>query len=289
MNYDAIHDHELTAAGRQTVLLREEMTDVFVEQIAMRRPFVLAAVGLLLLCQNAAAGWYHVENYEGSLGPFPIHLSIQTYESFGSGITVEGSYFYDARQSPIALYGKVSGTKLALCEIPDNNEFNRVIIVGTKTPIGTTGCSFSIDLNESGATGTWSQHAIEYPVMLKKVASLDDTGDGKIDGIVAIPFWAQTATNMFSGIYTNTGSSICMEKMQIINKSSKKVDQEIVFDKNDCNAGMLMTPIYLNVQKLSQRGSDVMSVNFRNGGAGYATDYIFDRKAKQFRQKNQKK
>ena len=255
----------------------------------MRARFGLTVVCLLLLVQKAAAGWYHVENYEGSLGPFPIHLSIQTYKGFGSGITVEGSYFYDAKQSPIALYGKANGTKLVLCEIADNNEFNRVIIVGTKTPIGTTGCSFFIDLNESGATGTWSQHTTKYPVTLKKVATLDDTGDGKIDGAFAIPFWAQTATSMFSGIYTKTGSGMCMAKMQIINKTSKKVDQEITFDKGDCNAGMLMTPIYLNVQKFSKKGSDVISVNFRNGGAGYATDYIFDKKAKQFRQKNLKK
>ncbi|TPN60374.1 hypothetical protein FJ981_02250 [Mesorhizobium sp. B1-1-4] len=66
---------------------------------------------LLLLSQKAVAGWYHVENYEGSIGPDPVHLSLQTYDSFGSGITVEGSYFYDAGQSPIALYGTVSGTR----------------------------------------------------------------------------------------------------------------------------------------------------------------------------------
>lgn len=289
MNYDAVLDCELTAGGMQTAPLRAEVTDVLARHIGMRTRFVLALICLLLPIQKAAAGWYHVENYEGFLGPFAIHLSLQTYDNFGSGITVEGSYFYDGKQSPIALYGKASGSRLALCEIPDNNEFNRIIIVGTKTPIGITGCSFSIDLNESGATGTWSQHAIKYPVTLKKVASLDDTGGGKIDGAVAIPFWAQTATNMFSGIYTSTGSGICMEKMQIINKGSKKVDQEIDFDKNDCNAGMLMTPIYLNVQKFSKKGSDVISVNFRNGGAGYATDYIFDSKTKTFRQKNLKK
>jgi len=52
------------------------------------------------------------------------------YGSFGSGIAVEGSYFYDAKQSPIAVYGKANGTRLVLCEISDDREFDRIIIVG---------------------------------------------------------------------------------------------------------------------------------------------------------------
>ena len=66
---------------------------------------------LLVLSGKAFAGWYQVKNYEGSIGPNPVHLSLQRYDGFGSGITVEGSYFYDAKQSPIALYGKAEGTR----------------------------------------------------------------------------------------------------------------------------------------------------------------------------------
>lgn len=83
----------------------------------MRRGIIAAVGCLLLLSQKAFAGWYQVENYEGSIGPNPIHLSLQRYDGFGSGITVNGSYFYDARQIPIAIYGKADGTKLTLARL----------------------------------------------------------------------------------------------------------------------------------------------------------------------------
>jgi len=144
---------------------------------------------------------------------------------------------------------------------------------------------FSLDVSDGGAKGSWSRGATTYPVALKKVATLDDTGEGKIDGTVEIPFWAQTSIRMFSGIYANTSSGICMGKMQIVNKGSKKVDQELNFGKDDCNAGMLMTPIYLNVEKRTENGADVISISFRNNRAGYATDYIFNRATRQYSQK----
>lgn len=244
--------------------------------------FISAVFFVLLLSQKAAAGWYQVENYEGFIGPNPVHLSLQRNDSFGSGITVEGSYFYDAKQSPIAVYGKINGTSVSLCEIADDKEFDRVLVMGSKTPVDTTGCPFSFDIDESGATGAWSKGADKHPVTLKKVASLDDTGDGKIDGTVEIPFWAQTATDRFAGIYANTGAGICMEKLLVISKRSKKVVQEIAFDDEDCDAGMLMTPIYMNVQKQTEKTFEIISVNFRGGGAGYTMDYVFSRKTKKY-------
>ena len=253
--------------------------------VGMGRGFISAIFCVLLLSGKAAAGWYHVENYEGSIGSQPVHVSLQTYDGFGSGITVEGSYFYDAKQSPIAVFGQLNGTRLALCEISNDKEFDRILVVGSKIPVDTTGCPFSLDMAESGATGTWSKGADTYPVTLKKVASLDDTGDPKIDGTVEIPFWAETAADRFAGVYTNTDSGTCMAKMQVIKKSSRKVVQEIAFDDDGCNAGMLMTSIHENVQKWVERGKDIISVNFRGGGAGYTMDYAFDRKTKKYRQR----
>lgn len=251
----------------------------------MGRAFVAAFFCLLLLSEEAVAGWYHVENYEGSIGPDPVHLSLQTYDSFGSGITVEGSYFYDAGQSPIALYGTVSGTKLSLCAISDDQEFERIMVMGSKTPVDTTNCPLSLDIGESGARGTWRKGADKFPVTLKKVASLDDTGEAKLDGTVEIPFWAETAADRFAGLYTNTGSGICMTKMQVIKKTSGKVVQQIPFDDDGCDAGMLMTPIYMNVQKWVERRKDIISVNFRGGGNGHTMDYIFNRSARNYQQK----
>ncbi|CDX44458.1 conserved exported hypothetical protein [Mesorhizobium sp. ORS 3359] len=243
----------------------------------MRRG-IIAAVGCLLLSGKAYAGWYQVKNYEGSIGANPVHLSLQRYDGFGSGITVEGSYFYDAKQSPIALYGKADGTKLTLCEIADEKELDRVLVTGSKTPIDTTGCPLSLDLSQSGATGIWIKGPEKFPVVLKQVAGLDDTAEGKVNGNVEIPFWVQTAVHRFAGIFTKTNAGICMTKLQVINKMKKKTVQSIRFDDADCNAGMLMTPIYMNVQKL---GEEIISVNFRGNG-GYSIEYGFSLKTKTY-------
>ncbi|TPI20215.1 hypothetical protein [Mesorhizobium sp. B4-1-1] len=251
----------------------------------MGRGFIATVFCLLLLSGKAFAGWYQVENYEGSIGPNPVHLSLQRYASFGSGITVEGSYFYDARQSPIAIYGKADGQRLTLCEIADDKEFERVLVRGSKSPVDTTGCPFSLELGEDAATGNWSKGADKYPVTLKKVASLDDTGDLKLGGTVEIPFWAETATDRFAGIYTKSDAGICMTGLRVINKRKSKAVQEIGFDDPDCNAGMLMTPIYMNVQKWVEGGKDIIAVNFRGGGAGHTEDYAFSPKAKKYRKR----
>ena len=254
--------------------------------VGMARRFVYAVFCVLLLSGKAAAGWYHVENYEGSIGSQPVHISLQTYDSFGSGITVEGSYFYDVKQSPIPVYGKLTGTRLALCEISGKEEFDRILAVGSKTPVDTTGCPFSLDMAESGATGTWSKGVDTYPVTLRKVASLDDTRDTKIDGTVEIPFWAETAADRFAGVYTSTDAGTCMAKMQVIRKRSGKVVQEIAFKDDDaCSAGMLMTSIYMNVEKWVEGGKDIISVNFSGGGAGHTEDYVFNRKTGKYRLK----
>ncbi|MDX8499709.1 hypothetical protein RFM99_14910 [Mesorhizobium sp. VK4C] len=248
----------------------------------MGREFIIAVSCLLMLCGKAAAGWYHVENYEGTIGPDPVHLSLQTYGSFGSGITVKGSYFYDAKQRPIVLYGTVRGTKVSLCAISDDKEFQRIIVMGSKTPVDTTGCPLSLDLGESGATGTWSKGTDKFPVTLKKVATLDNTGEGKIVGNVEIPFWAETATDRFAGVYTKTSAGICMTKMQVINKQKKKVVQEIGFDDEDCNAGMSTTPIYMNVEKWVEGGKDIISVDFGGGKFASADDYVLNPKTKKY-------
>jgi hypothetical protein len=252
----------------------------------MVRQFVSAVFCLLLLSGKAIAGWYHVENYEGTIGPNPVHLSLQTY-TFGSGLTVQGSLFYDAKQSPIALYGKANGAGITLCEIADDKDFQRVIVMGSKTPFDVSGCPFSLVLGDGVLTGSWNKGADKFPINLKKVAGFDDTGEGVVDGNVEIPFWAQTATDRFAGVYTKTDDQICMKTMLVINKKRKKVVQTIKFVNDDdyCNGGMLMTSIYWNVQKRTERGKDIISVSFRDGRAGYEEDYVFDRKTRKYRLK----
>lgn len=246
------------------------------------KTFILTVAGLFILSGQAFAGWYHVENFEGFIGDRPVHFSLQKYDSFGSGITVEGSYFYNGERIPIPLYGTVNGDNVRFCEIANEKEFQKVLIVGSKTPVDTTRCPFSLTVNQTGATGAWHDEATSHPITLRKVATMDDTSDATITGTVEIPFWAQTANQMFSGIYEKTASGICMTTLRVINKASGKVDQEIGFPDDPCDAGMVMTPIYMNVEKFTETGTVEIAINFRDGGMGHSQSYRFDPLAKAF-------
>ena len=250
--------------------------------IEILRTFIFAVVGLFTLSGQAFAGWYHVENFEGFIGDRRVHFSLQKYDSFGSGITVEGSYFLDDKRSPIPLYGTVNGDSVRLCEISTEREFQKVLIVGSKMPVDTTRCPFSLTVNETGATGAWNDGKTFQPVTLNKIGALDDTGDLAITGSVEIPFWAQTAHQMFSGIYEKTASGICMTKLHVINKASDKVGQEIRFPDDPCDAGMVMTSIYMNVEKFTETDTVGIAINFRDGGMGHSQAYKFDPLAKAF-------
>ncbi|GKW43916.1 hypothetical protein PEC301879_37740 [Pectobacterium carotovorum subsp. carotovorum] len=39
----------------------------------------LIACGLWTAAWGAQAGWYVVSNYEGHIGPYPVHFSLQKY------------------------------------------------------------------------------------------------------------------------------------------------------------------------------------------------------------------
>lgn len=240
------------------------------------RTFILAVVGLFTLYSQAFAGWYNVENFEGFVGDRSVHFSLQKYEGFGSGITVEGSYFFDDRREPIPLYGTATDGIVRLCEIANDQEFQKILIIGSKAPVVTTDCPFSLTVNETGATGAWTGGATSHPITLKKVATMDDTSDAVMTGTVEIPFWAQTANQMFVGIYEKTASGICMTKLHLINKASGVIDQEISFPDDPCDAGMVMTPIYMNVEKVAEDGTDEIAINFRDGGMGYSQAYRLD-------------
>jgi hypothetical protein len=227
----------------------------------------------------AMAGWYHVENFSGTLGAMPVHLSLQDYASFGSGITAEGSYFYDSQLSSIALYGRRDGAKIALCEISGAKQFDQVIVQGSKTPVSTAGCPFS--LTEAGAalSGSWSKDGKTYPVTLARVGQFDDTGtEGKLDGNGEIPFWGQTASHAFLGDYVLADSKLCLGSIKVMDKKAKTLVQTMSFDKEDCTAGLVMTPVYMNVQEQTEKGAETVTINFADGRMGSTEDYRFNAK-----------
>lgn len=241
----------------------------------------LAAFMFVLLCQQAVAGWYEVENYEGEIAGSPISLSLQYY-SFGSGITVEGSYYFLDERRPVAIYGGLQHHGVRLCEISSEAELQRIIVTGSKTPFDFAKCPLVLSLKGNRAVGRWKRGGVDHAVDLKKIASLDDSDEPSVKGPLVIPFWAQTPTYMFAGTYENTSSGICMTKVAFINKLSGKTDHELRYGGDPCDAGMVMTPIYLNVQTWIEAGAEIISINFGDGAAGSSEDYVYDDKAKRF-------
>ena len=237
----------------------------------------LTIAALLLLCQGAAAGWYRVANYQGAVGPNVVQLSLQTYD-FGSGITVEGSYFFEGENKPVVVYGQDRDGTIELCEIADDAEFESKLVQGSTTPFDIAGCPIVLEVEDDKITGFWDIGGENHAVILREVGSLDDTDAGEITGTVAIPFWDYTTSHRFSGVYArNSDGFICMERLQVINRTTSQVDQEIVFDDDElCSAGTVMTQIYRNVETYGEAGAETVSVNFSDGRAGYAVDYLVD-------------
>ena len=261
-------------------LFREDIVRLLSPLFVLRR-FLLAAFAIFAFGAPAMAGWYQVENYEGEVGGKPIHISLQTYD-FGSGITVEGSYYFDAERRPVAVYGAVKDGRTVLCEISSEAELKRIVFIGSKTPFDFAACPLVLSFDNDRAGGRWTRDGVDHAVTLKKVASLNDRGEPSIEGRVDIPFWAQTATHMIVGRYENTASGICLSTVGFINKASGKRDQELHYSDDPCNAGMLMTPIYMNVERWTDSGREILGVNFRDGRAGYSEDFVYDAAKKRF-------
>lgn len=245
---------------------------------------IFSAVFLLLIGSKAIAGWYQVSNYVGNIGKYPIHISIQKYDSFGSGLTIKGSYYYDKIMTPIPLYGKYSGQdSVEICEIHNDDEFEKIIIKGSKSPINTKSCQFKLTLNESGAHGTWANGAASYEVSLHLIGAFSDTKTGFIKGTVEIPYWGQSQNHMFIGVYEDTGSGISINRIKVVNKIRKAVIQELNPQKHDCLFGFFMTPIYMNVESYKLKNYEQIVLNCyepRNGGLAY---YLFDKASNSFR------
>lgn len=207
--------------------------------------FVLAL--LLSINQAAIAGWYQVTNYTGTIGSYPIHLSLQKYD-FGGGIALVGSYYYDRHLSPIPVYGKYNGSgQMELCETR-TSQLTKIFKKAFASGVDTTECEFKLKFQDNAASGTWSRQGKQLAVTLKLVASLDDGGnDQSTNEGVEIPFWGQTSQYMFLGTYkaNQRGTS----SIQVIDKRTGRVAQKLDSELSDCGPGTDRTIIYENIEK----------------------------------------
>jgi hypothetical protein len=88
---------------------------------------------------------------------------------------------------------------------------------------------------------------------------------------------------MFLGIYGSTKSGEgCLNQIKVINKISGKSDYEVNFDDTECNAGLLMTPIYMNVQSYRAQDKSNITVHFVGGHMGFSKDYGLSKKLNKY-------
>ncbi len=216
----------------------------------MLKEWVLSLSLCTILSGSAVAAtesWYVISNYTGSIGNYPVHVSLQTY-TFGAQTNVKGSYYYDKYRSPIPLYGKETSVGMVLCEVNSDKEYDDYIVEGKKYDL--SACPLKLTHGDDALHGTWQSKKAMLNVVLNKTASLDKTSvSHHTENAIDIPFWGQTTTHSFIGVYEMNGDDISISQVRAVNKSSGKVDQVIDPQRHNCHFGFYMTAIYQNIER----------------------------------------
>lgn len=224
---------------------------------------------------------YVVKNYEGYIGKFPVHLSLQFYD-FGKKVNVEGSYYYDNHRTSIPLYGVNESSSIVLCEAVSEESFEKYIVQGEGFEISK--CPFNLTRNSTGFLGEWHNERSTLKVNLKKVV---EVSDGVINGsskTLDIPFWGQTKQHGFIGVYETSTDGIVINKVNVIDKKSGKLIQVINPQMNGCEFGTYMTYIFQNIESDGSQirlncystGPDV-SVNYKLNTQASRYDVVTER------------
>lgn len=226
----------------------------------------------MVFCNNcdASSGWYIVNNYVGTIGKYPVHLSIQSYD-FGKDVNIEGSYYYDSHRAPIALYGKEVSGVIELCEAATKKDFEKYIASGDKFDLSK--CPLKITKNGQELNGEWRGSKRKLDVTLKNVSSMDQTSIVSENGTVEIPFWGQTDKHSFIGVYEKDGADISINKIKVLDKTNGNVIQVITPQKQECEFGFYMTSIYQNVEGFNNNS---IYLNCYSTNADVIVDYTFD-------------
>ena len=232
--------------------------------------FLTACLALVLYASSACAGWYEIKNYVGTVGSAPVHISLQTYDYINHGEPsqwrIDGSYYYDAHRIPIPLQGqrKPDG-QMVLCEAAEPLSVAESPLVPKASATHPVPCPITLKFAEDSASGEWNDGKKILPIALHQVGNLDDTHAIRLEGIVEIPMWHRTKSHMLLGIYQSSeGCPVSMRYLRLINIATGRIDKDIPFT---CDAGMITTPIYLNVS----RGPSAreVTVGFQGGRMGY--------------------
>lgn len=204
----------------------------------------------------AHAGWYEVVNYVGTIGSQPVHLSLQTYDRIDRNEPgqwhVDGSYYYDAHRVPIPLQGKrqPNGT-MRLCEATEPASFADSPKVPAPSATRPVPCPIELKVSGAKAAGEWRDGKKILPITLRRVGSLNDTGEQspRVVGVVEIPMWHHTKNHLLLGVYESSNDcSLSMARLRLVNIKSGRIDRVMKFP---CGTGVVATSIYTNVYRAS--------------------------------------
>jgi hypothetical protein len=230
-------------------------------------------VSALLLSASIHAAYmpYVVSNYEGHIGGYPVHLSLQYYD-FGKYINIEGSYYYNNHRAPIPLYGVNKSNSIVLCEINNDDNFDRYIVQGENFDVSK--CPFKLTRDPTGLVGEWRNERSILNVDLKATIRLNE---GVLHGSakeIDIPFWGQTKQHSFIGIYEVSNDGIAINKVNVVEKTNGKIIQTINPQLKGCEFGSYMTSIFQNIEN---DGSQVR-LNCYSTGGDVSVNYSLNKK-----------
>lgn len=239
--------------------------------------FRQAALASIFLSSTAGANqsWYQVENYSGTLGEQPVHISIQQYD-FSKNSNIRGIYYYDKYRSPIALYGIKSAASVYLCEAHNKVEQERYNENSDRVDF--TRCPFQLTDENGTLKGIWKNERREYPVVLRRTATMSPTS---VQGTLDIPFLGQTEKHAFIGRYEASDSNVTINKVQVIDKASGKTLQVIDPNLYGCDFGFYMTTIYRGIEDEDDKSQ--VWFNCYSTGGDKSVLYRFDKQVKRYR------
>lgn len=239
---------------------------------------MMAVVAVLLKCSLSFAGdsGYVVTNYAGTVGKYPVHVSLQTY-TFGAHVSIKGSYYYDKFRAPIALYGRETAEGIRLCEVTRKTDFEKYLSIGEAFSLDT--CPFNLVTRELGLTGIWRNEKSRLDVRLTRTASLDKTHITASEQSIEIPFWGQTPTHSFIGLYENSANTVSANQIKVLDKKTGQVTQVINPQTENCDFGFYMTAIYENIDAVND---STVSFNCYSTRGDISHEYTFNKKEGKF-------
>ncbi len=196
---------------------------------------------VLLGLTKSYAGWYTCYNYKGTLGKYPITLSIQVTEGFfgekgKKEFNLNGVYKYDKYNNPIKLEGILKDNRIRLYE-SHNGKVSAIL---------------EFDFSKEISNGYWTDVATKkvLSLNLKYHSELIDTHEEYFFEHIDILQLQALKDFYFIGSYSKDKGEMRarLEKFKIINKKDNTVFQIIDFSDLDYTVGNVITIIYQNIE-----------------------------------------